>query len=332
MSNVRKIPSYIVPVRPIQLEGLLLKPGSPVTVSDDWNREHFCGSIEVESLDSSGKIGKWIYFHSLLAESCLPVYSFQAFGHEASDFNTLDFDPKKYPKVTPREINFEPDDVLPAVYLSSEPEPTVNYGDIYNTYLSLGEKYLVSLKNYLLAIDIDFNKRLRSINPAYWQVVMFISAMEALLPPPTYCKGTCEVCKKGLHHPLRDADQDWKNLIFGNIKDKAIRKQYRLIFDVARREIRNHTVHNGLMPSLIIGQGSLADGVTEFTTKRAIEEYRTENYSLESLVEQLRQMCRYVLLNQITGSFIFPELKGIEVHSKTISNITSSNFTFKMDF
>lgn len=332
MSDNRRIPSYIIPVKPIELDGLLIAPAQPVMVLDDWNRKHFCGSLEVSLLDSSGKIGKWIYLHSLLADSCLPVYSFQAFGHEASDFNTFEFIAKDYPEVVPREINFDPNDVLPAVYLDYEPEPTVKYADIYASYIDLGEKYWVSVKNYLLAIDINFNKRLRCVNPAYWQVVMLISAMEALLPVPAYCKGVCAVCKKGLHHSTGNADQDWKNLIFGNIKNKNVRKQYRLIFDVARSEIRNHTLHNGLMPSLIIGQGSLADGVTEFTTNRAIEDYRTENYSIESLVEQLRQMCRYVLLNQITGCAIFPELKGTEVHSKTISNITSSKFNFNMDF
>jgi hypothetical protein len=331
MSNVRRIPSYIVPVRPIRVEGLTIKQVAPVTVYDDWNRKYWCGSLEVD-VKPTGKIGKWIYFHSLLADSCLPIYAFQAFGHEPSDFNTMDFDPKKHPTVTPREINFNPDDVLPAVYLDYEPEPTIKYDDLYKSYLNLGEKYFNSLKNYFLAIDINFNKRLRSINPAYWQVVMLISAMEALLPTPTYCTGVCEVCKEGLHHPAGNIDQDWKNLLFGKIQNKDVRKQYRLIFDVARREIRNHTVHNGLMPSLLIGRSSLPDGVTEFTTQKAIDEYKTEDYSLESLVEQFRQMCRYVLLDQLTQSAIFPGLKGIEVHSKTITDITSSKFTFDMDF
>lgn len=331
VKNIRRLPSYLVPTLPIETEGLKIARAGSVTVLDDWNRPHWSASLTVEEDGYHGKIDKWIYMHALLADSRLPLYAFQAYGQTYSDFNVEDLDAEKYPGVTAREMRLDFRSVLPGVYWGHEVEDEVSYDEIYKAYLKTDDVYIAALKNYFLGQDIDFNPRLRSIDPAYWQVVILISAMEALLPKPEFCKGKCETCSKGVNHPINNADKDWKELLFSRIKDKEIRKQYRLIFDVARSEIRNNTVHNGLMPALIIGRGSLNDGVTEYTTKKAIEEYKSDNYSLESLVDQLRQICRYVLLNQLINKNIFPPLKGIEVHSKTI-HANSSPVTITLDF
>jgi hypothetical protein len=331
MKNIRHLPSYLVPTYPIEIEGLKIERSVPVTVLDDWNRPHWSASLTVEEDGYGGKIDRWIYFHSLLAGSRLPLYAFQAFGHSESDFRVQELDPEKYPNIAAREMRLDFNNILPGIYWMPEIKEVSSYSQIYNAYLGMDDVYIAALKNYFLAQDIDFNKRLRFVDPAYWQVVMLISAMEALLPRPEFCKGKCEVCEKGVNHPINNADKDWKELLFSRIASKEIRKQYRLIFDVARSEIRNNTVHNGLMPALIVGRASLKDGVTEYTTQKAIEEYRSDDNSLVSLVEQLRQMCRYVLLNALIKKDIFPALKGTEVHSVTIK-ANSSPVTINLDF
>ena len=316
----------------IVLDKLRIIPAEPVTVNDDWQREHWSGSITVEEDGYNGLIDSWVYFHSLLADSRLPIYMFQAKGEEPSSFQLDEFDNKGDVNIIPRVINFYSADLLPAVYLDYDNVPEITYKQAYEGYLEQNEIYISAVKNYFLAQDINHNKRLRYIDNSYWQIVMLISTLEALLPAPVFCKGKCEACGKRINHVLNEAGKDWNELLFNKITDKEVRKQYRDVLDEARWKIRNDTVHNGLAPGNTFWKStSLPDGVTEYTTSKSLEGYKTDMYSLESLIEQLKQICRYTLLDKAIKYSIFPKLKGLEVHSKTIT-VTESTATISLDF
>ncbi|MDB5165823.1 MAG: hypothetical protein JWM00_713 [Candidatus Saccharibacteria bacterium] len=331
MNNSRRLPSYIVPMEEIVLDKLRVIPAEPVIVNDDWQRNHRSGSIIIEEDGHNGLIDNWVYFHALLADSRLPVYALHAKGEEASSFQINEFDNEDNVNLVPRVINFDSEDLLPAVYLDYEEPPEVSYKKAYDAYIKQGNVYFSALKNYFVAQDINFNKRLRNIDNSYWQIVMLVSTLEALLPPPVFCKGKCETCGKGLSHVLNDPGKDWNELLFNKITDKKIRKQYRDVLDEARYKIRNDTVHNGLAPGNTFWKSpSLPDGVTEYTTTKSLEKYKTDRYSLESFIDQLKQVCRYLLLNQFIVCDIFPSLKGIEVHSFSATS-TESNFTMNIE-
>jgi hypothetical protein len=331
MNNFRRLPSYIVPISEIVLEKLNIKPADPVTVNDDWQREHYSGSIIIEEDGHNGLIDNWVYFHALLADSRLPIYALHAKGEELSSFQIDEFDDKGNPKLKPRIINFDPVDVLPATYLEHEEVPEISYEQAYKRYLDKDEIFLSAVKNYFVAQDINHHKRLRYINSSYWQIVMLVSTLEALLPPPIFCKGKCETCKKGINHVLNDLGKDWNELLFDKIADKKIRSQYRRILDEVRWKIRNDTVHNGLAPGNSMWHSDpLPDGKTEFTTEKSLSGYTSDGHSLESLIEQLRQIGRYTLLDKILGSNVFPPLKGLEVNSFSVK-VTESPTTIKLD-
>jgi hypothetical protein len=296
----------------------------PVTILDDWDREHFSGSLCVEEKELNIKLDEWVYFHSLVSKSLLPLYAFHRCGKEHYSFEVVKFDPIKYPWATPIETQVDFSNVLHVIYPSSEIDSGLSYSELYETYLNIGEEYISALKTYFMGQDIGFHRRLPSIDIQYWQIVMLISAMEALLPKPIFCAGECASCRNKINHPTDHADKMWNELLFNHIKDKTIRKQYRLVFNSARIEIRNHTVHNGLMPSASHGNTLLHDGVTEYTTEKAVGEYKDDNYSLETLVEQLKEVCRYILLNQLIEKDIFPPLKSVQVHQVTIFKTPSN--------
>jgi hypothetical protein len=332
IANSRRLPSYIVPIEEIILDKLRITPAEPVNVSDDWQRNHWLGSILVEEDGHNGLIDNWVYLHALLTDSRLPVYGLHAKGEEPSSFQIDEFDNEGNVNIVPRVINFDPMDLLPAVYLDYEEPPELSYEQAYERYMKQDEVYFSAIKNYLVAQDINYHKRLRYIDNSYWQIVMFVSALEALLPPPVFCKGKCETCGKGVSHVLNDPGKDWNELLFNKITDKSIRKQYRDVLDEARYKIRNDTVHNGLAPGNTFWKSPpLPDGITEYTTTKSLEEYKTDRYSLESLIEQLRQICRYTLLNKALACNVFPKLKGMDIHSKTV-NITESSATISLDF
>lgn len=324
MNNSRWLPSYIVPIEEIILEKLRINPAEPVTVNDDWQRDHYSGSILVEEDGHNGLIDNWVYFHALLTDSRLPVYMLHAKGEEPSSFQIKAFDNKGNEKIVPRVINFDPMDLLPATYLEYEDPPEISYKQAYEEFLKQDEVYLAAIKNYFVAQDINHNKRLRYIDTSYWQIVMLVSTLEALLPPPVFCKGKCETCGKGINHVDNDTDKELNKLLFNKINDKATRNQYRDILNEARSKIRNNTVHNGLSPANTFWKAPpLPDGVTEYTTSKSLEGYTTDRHSLASLVEQLKTICRYVLLNKFLACDVFPKLKGLEVHSVTITSSTS---------
>lgn len=330
MNNSRRLPSYIVPMEEIVLDKLRIIPADPVTVNDDWQRDHWSGSIIIEEDGLNGLIDNWVYLHALLADSRLSVYALHAKGEEPSSFQIDEFDNGGNVNIVPRVINFDSTDLLPAVYLDYE-EP-ISYKQAYEDYIKQDDVYSSAVKNYFVAQDINHNKRLRYIDTSYWQIVMLVSTLEALLPPPVFCKGKCETCGKGLSHVLNDPGKDWNELLFNKITDKKVRKQYRDVLDEARYKIRNDTVHNGLAPGNTFWKSpSLPDGVTEYTTTKSLEEYKTDSHSLESLIEQLRQICRYTLLNKVIACDVFPVLKGIEVHSVTIRSSKSPTM-INLDF
>lgn len=331
-SNTRRLPSYIVPVNEIVLKNLKVTPAEPVTVNDDWQRDSWSGSVIVEEDGHNGLIDNWVYFHALLADSRLPIYALHAKGEEVSSFQVDEFDNKGNSNIKPRVINFDPLDLLPAVYLGFDDVPEITYEQAYKSYLAKDEVYFSAVKNYFVAQDINHNKRLRYIDISYWQVVMLVSTLEALLPPPIFCKGKCEECKKDVKHVLNDPGKDWNELLFNKIADKKIRRQYRDILDETRWKIRNDTVHNGLAPEKSTWRAApLPNGKTEFTAAKSLSEYKSDRYSLESLIDHLRQICRYTLLNEIFKSNVFPPLKGIEVNSITITS-TESPTIINLDF
>lgn len=332
MNNSRRLPSYIVPTKEIILDKLRIIPAEPVTINDDWQRNHCSGSIVVEEDGYNGLIDNWVYFHALLADSRLPLYMFHAKGEEPSSFQISEFDNEGNINIVPRVINFDQVDLLPAVYLDYEETPKVSYKQAYEGYIKQDDVYFSAVKNYFVAQDINHNKRLRYIDNSYWQIVMLVSTLEALLPSPVFCEGKCETCGKGMTHVLNDSGKEWNELLFKKIMDKKVRKQYRDILNEARWKIRNNTVHNGLAPGNTFWKSSsLPDGVTEYTTSKSLEEYKIDRYSLESLIEQLRQICRHTLLSKAIAYDVFPALKGLKIHSVKITS-SESPTTINLDF
>lgn len=327
-----RIPSYIVPYENIDTNEFSLTKNNPIKMTDDWGRFHFSGSLDVGNIEYHEFVNSWSYFHSMLSDSVLPLYSVHSKGLPSESFSFDEFDMQANSGIVPREILFNPDDVMPAVFLDNEDSPVVNYTSLYKAFTLKEEVYHNSVKTYYLAKDINFHKRLRSIDTSYWQVVMYISCLEYLLPPPIYCKGKCIECDKGIKHITNDVNSEWDELVFNQILDKKTRKSYRLILDVARWKIRNDTVHNGIMPKTQHSPGTMSDGITIFTTEKAIKGYLSDRYSLETLTDQLDQICRNILINELIEEHVYPELRGLEIHSKTIKNITTNKATLEFDF
>lgn len=327
----RIIPSYIVPTESIDIDGLIISQNGPVRVNDDWGRDYFSNSLKVFEDDVLGRTDRWIKFHSLLAFSRLPLYSFHAYGHSTGDFQVLKLDKTKYPNVDARTIEFEPDDCLNAVYLSSDDLPYMSYNDIFEEYKKQPEEYKSAIESYFIAQDLQFNSRLRHMNKSFWAIVMLVSSLEALLPKPTFCEGEeCSICGNKNRHVVNNVGEEWNELLFDRIKQKEIKKQYREILDTARYKIRNDTVHNGLTPPSLFSRASLEDGINLYTTEKIMKSYLEDSNSLEGFIDQLTELCRYLLLNQIVGKDIFPKLKPLEIYSKTIRNITSPSYTFDL--
>lgn len=328
----RIIPSYIVPTESIDIDGLIISQNGPVRVNDDWGRDYFSNSLKVYEDDALGRTDKWIGLHSLLAFSRLPLYSFHAYGHSAGDFQVLRLNQKKYPNVDARTIEFEPSDCLNAVYLSSDDLPYMSYNEIFEEYKKQPEEYKSAIESYFIAQDLLFNSRLRHMNKSFWAVVMLVSSLEALLPKPVFCeKGECGVCGNKDRHVINNVGREWNELLFDRIEQKDTKKQYREILDTARYKIRNDTVHNGLTPPSLFSHVPLEDGINLYTTEKIMKSYLKDNNSLDGFIEQLTGLCRYVLLNQIVGKNIFPELEPLKIYAKTIRNITSSSYTFDLD-
>lgn len=167
----------MVPIDEIVLEKLTIKPSGPVTVNDDWQREHFSGSITVDEEGYNGLIDNWIILHALMADSRLPLYVLHAKGEEPSSFQIEDFDNTGNERIVPRVIQFDPSDVLPAVYLGYENVPTTSYKEVYEKYPAKDDVFVSAIKNYFVAQDVNHHKRLRYIDTSYWQIVMLISSL-----------------------------------------------------------------------------------------------------------------------------------------------------------
>jgi hypothetical protein len=239
------------------------------------------------------------------------LITFQSFGTNTGDFKVRKSnDAKSY-----LEFPIDYNDIGTSVYGDTYKEK-LSYKEVYLAYVDLQGRLLPAIKNFFLAYDTGFNKKLRNIDTSYWQIVMYMSAIESLLPQPIFCKGKCNKCDKEIYHITSSGDKELAKLLFSRIKDKNIRDQYKSVFYDVKRKIRNDTIHNGLFPSA--GVVPMADGTKKYSTNDALSTYQSDRYSLELLVEQLQQICRFMFLNSIIKRDIFPQLKDFDVHSVTI--------------
>lgn len=311
--NKRLLPARYVPLIPLEFDNFTIKSGGKAVVSDTWDRTYNVGSLIAVENGINGLMDNWVLFHSLLFHVPLMIQTFQGLGDSSGEFKIILDDKQKYYAEEPIDYN----NIGTAIYGNTCKE-NISYADAYKASLEINNLLKSAIKNYFLAYDIGFNRILRYIDISYWQIVMYISSIEALLPKPTFCKGKCSTCNKGIHHSYSDHDKELNELLFSKIKDKTIKKQYQSIIYAARRKIRNNTVHNGLFPTAgSIGSMVLYDGSTQYTTKEALTTYQSDHFSLELLKEQLEQICRYLFINEIIKKNIFPPLKGIIVHHVT---------------
>lgn len=311
-----KLPSRKIPTEPIMLVSLQLAAGEDVLVTDDWGRKYNRGSISVTGEEFKGHIDKWVYLHALAFDETLTLYAHQGNGGGAGDF-VIEAATQDLP-VDKELIDYE--NIGKAIY-GDESEAEVSYDKMYENYLKQPDNVHSAIKNYFLAVDLGYNQRLRYVNVSYWQIVLLVSAMEALLPPPTFCDGTCSTCEEGVHHPTSQTGTDWNKILFKKIKNKATSKQYREILEEARFRIRNDAVHNGLWPGageMIAALMPSTDGIKHYVETEALEGYKHDKMSLEVFVHLLRQICRYLILDQIIQQGSFPLLKGFDVHTVTI--------------
>lgn len=309
--NTWQLPSRYVPKKLIKLGDLEIKSGGKIITSDNWDRKIQTGSIVAIETDHNGLLDNWVYFHSLLFNAPLMLQTFQSWGKKAGNFKVTKSENSRY--FIEEEIDYN--NIATAIYGDSC-KKNIDYKSAYKSYLEVKDRIISAVKNYFLAYDVNHNKTLRLIDHSYWQIVMYVSVIESLLPEPEFCKGKCGHCNRVIVHPLLDPSKEFKKILFSKIKDKKVRSQYHsIIYDVAKK-VRNNTAHNGLSPSVSIA--SLDEGVTEYRTEDALSGYESDRYSLELLVKQLQKICQYLLLNEIIKQDIFPPLKGFEVHSAKI--------------
>ncbi len=206
------------------------------------------------------------------------------------------------------------------VYWLHEPTISIDYGTLYERYVTFNDGDISLLRTYLLQLEqrsIMYQQySLFDESRTYWQIAVYAPVLEAIIEHASNCPGSvtiCPICNKHLQPHRQKSEKEWReSYLKALIPDQAFRNEYLDILNTAYIQIRNPTAHAGVMP--IPQYLSPLAGTTEvYDTNRAIQQFPMDKTALFSLVISVKDITRYLLLHKLFQLNTFPRLIPLKV-------------------
>lgn len=261
----------------------------------------------------------WVMFHDFILDSQLLCRFFEReFLDNATNtvFVRSIEELRQEPKANMKTCDF--DDIAEGMYAPYKPPQQVSYRELFARYQSLSEVDTWLLRSYLFQIEtrdaysIDHN--LFEETRKYWQITSYVTLLESIFDHAPDCPGSvksCSVCgKQDLQSHRRMSEKDWREEQLSKlIGDEELRNQYMKVIGAAFT-IRNKTAHGSIVP--VTPYPATVD-VEFFTMHRAIHDLKKDMFALDTLVDLVRRVLRYLLLDRFFNLKTFPPLPESQV-------------------
>lgn len=260
------------------------------------------------------KYREWLAFDAFVLNDDSPIRAF-----DTQKIGQLETVSSIFNEGTPITDYWQPDydNISGAMfgYAHGSPElPTICYSEIYEKYLNLHPytkemiEWFVSFPTYLSQL---YCRSHPFFNPNYWQIFHTIILIEQIIGLPNTCSQSPKTCSCGrtLHpHHVESRSDFLKKSICSRINDEEVAKNYALTIETGYN-VRNSFAHSPQFDR------STHEAPLErpeiYDINRAATDFKHDSAALMLFVMSLRDVARFLLLNDAFGISFFPPLRRL---------------------
>lgn len=198
----------------------------------------------------------------------------------------------------------------------------MSYSELFERFQSIDEKQQGMVKNLLLDLKPGQSwSHGEMADYSYWRMVIDYSIIDAIVGTQPFCSQTheCTECGKTdiLHYPIGARDYTMARLaeIIGDT-DKA--DHYMKIIWTVRQNIRHTTAHESAYPTER-PLSELQHGDNKFDIDTIIKTFGKDGHALTALEQNMHEVTRVLLLDNVLSTKIFPEIRPYLVRSGGMS-------------
>jgi len=307
------------PIAPYPLtEGLLIVPAGWGMFTWGYgemrlNVSYLVGPDELSDQALADIYRKWLAFDAFILHDSIPITYFDNNTIGAIDVIPADVSPlSQNPDYN--QIDYEN---IAHIALTEKPSeenlPSISYATLFASYIQLADELKEMIEWY---VSLPFRWFIRPnsfFNTNYWQLIHAVILLERLIGQPPRCLDSVGVCATCNTHPQRHYSmtrRDWlRKFLADRINSVEVRDDYARTIDTAI-SVRNKIAHTPLFdrsesPEFPIGE------TQTYGIDRATTDYEHDFIALQSLLFSLREISRYLLLDQAFGTKYYPKLKSL---------------------
>jgi len=314
MSGILGVKTFITwhpPKSEVTIGNIKLSNGNGVkvthkTTNSNGYSQRSTVSLEYETL-APGELDMWVLFHAFILGDPLVLPSYMGTIHGVVEFLDEPFGSER-----------DYADFLNTAYRTEGITQKMSYEELFKRFIRLSEQQSGMAKNWLLDLKPgDGWSHGEMADYSYWRMVIDFSIVEAVVGRQPFCDEThkCSKCgKTGIQHNPINA-KDWmQNRLTEITGDSAKAEQYMKIIWTVRQSIRHKTAHESDYPYQR-PSSPLEQGDNEFDIDTVVDTFKTDTHALTALEQNMHEVTRILLLDNILQTKIFPDLKPYMVRS-----------------
>lgn len=266
------------------------------------------------------RLQQWVLFHAFLLND-LHLCSFFETGrlhpHECVE-SLVDIPKAASDNANPCDF----DNVSNLVYFMHAPAQSTNYRKLWVNYKSLAPTDLHLIRTLLFQTDprktwqITYN--LFPDMRQRWQATNYLTILEAIIGHAENCPESekkCNTCGRQVNPHRRMSEDMWRRQYLSNLGvDSPIIDDYVCVIRTAYKGIRSRTAHPSGALELPPTYPSV-EGTQVYDVPKSTQEYPHDLFALDSLLQSLYDITRYLLLHRVFKLSIFPELDPLKATS-----------------
>jgi len=267
-------------------------------------------SIEYNRL-APGELDTWVLFHAFILGDPWVLPSYMGTIHGVVEFLDKPFGSER-----------DYDDFLNTVYRTEGITQKMSYQELYQRFIGLSERQSGMAKNWLLDLKPgDGWSHGEMADYSYWRMVIDFSIVEAVIGRQPFCKeihGCLQCGRAGIQHNPINAKEWMHGRLKEIIGDHSKAEQYMKIIWTVRQSIRHKTAHESDYPYQR-PSSPLQQGDNEFDIDTVVNTFKTDTHALTALENNMHEITRILLLDNIVQTKIFPDIRPYMVRSGSMT-------------
>jgi hypothetical protein len=267
--------------------------------------------LDYKGLDQ-GELSLWVLFHAFITDDPWTLPSYMGTIQGVVEYADRPLDSGK-----------DYDDFLNTAYRTVNIEEKMSYRELYDKFILLNEKQSGMVKNLLLNLKPGSQwSHSEMADYSYWRMVIDYSIVEAIIGRQPFCKEETHECTKcgktGIQHYQIEAKKWADGKLLEIIGDTEKTDQYMKIIWTVRQKIRHKTAHESDYPHER-SSSQLQPGDNQFDVETIIRSFETDAHALTALENNMHEVARILLLDNVLQTKIFPDIRPYMVRSGGMS-------------